>query len=152
MPNKSYDRGESFEDEIRGTLMGLQSEHPERVRVFDHPRVTLHDGQEVIPDFVLEYEMPEAKHIVTIECQDRQRSQKDITNKIRTMKALSSSNRFLFVYRDQLPEATGKALEADGTPHVSYDEFVNFVKGLSTSIKHTEKCKPPPPPAIRIVC
>src|SRR5262249_33430776 len=92
-----------------------------------------------IPDFVLEYDMPEARHVITIECQDRQRSQKDIANKIRTMKSLSPRNRFLFVHGDQLPKATGKALEADGTPYVSYEEFVDFIADLSDSIKHTDR-------------
>jgi hypothetical protein len=139
MPSKSYNRGAEFEDEIREILVALRAKHPKRVRVHDHPRIRLHDRQEVIPDFVLEYGMPEARHVVTIECQSRRRSQKDIANKIRAIKALSDRNRFFFVYRDSLPKATRKALEADGTTIFSFDEFVFHVECLASSLKHTNE-------------
>jgi hypothetical protein len=139
MPSKSVDRGRAFEIEIRDVLLAFQAEHTERVQVDDHSRMTLHDGQEVIPDFVLVYEMPDSQHVITIECQSRERSQKDIANKIRTMKALSNRNRFFFVYRDHLPEATRKALDADGTATLSYSGFVNYIAKLSAMISFIDE-------------
>jgi hypothetical protein len=90
MPSKSVEMGQEFEVEVHDVFPALQAKHLNRVWVADHLRMTLHDGQEVILDFILDYGMPDGGHVITIECQSRQRGQKDIANKIRTMKAMPS--------------------------------------------------------------
>lgn len=134
MSSESPQKGKRFEDRVGEVLEVLLSRHRDTVRVARQPRISLNDGQEVCPDFDLQFELPfEVGHYL-IECQDRKRSKSDIAHKVRYLKALSRRNRFIFVYSSSLPDATHKALDADGVLVMSLDEFAAFLARVEATL------------------
>ena len=138
MSDQKEKRGKSFELEVKSILDELHMLFPDRVRVIYQPKMQLYDGQEVIPDFDLQFDLPFEEGRYLIECQDRQRSSPSILQKIKYVKSLSSRNRFLFIYADKLPDTTRKALEADGVNYLSLEEFILFISRLSLTLAMTK--------------
>jgi hypothetical protein len=134
MSSESPKKGKHFEEQVGAVLETLRARHPDVVKVAKQPRFTLHDGQDITPDFHLQYELPHEVGHYLIECQDRKRSKSDIAQKIRYIKALSSRNRFIFVFSSNLPEATRRALDADGVLVTSLDEFSAFLARLEITL------------------
>jgi hypothetical protein len=97
------------------------------VRVKRQPRITLMDGQTVIPDFQLAYALTYGHKRFLIECQDRKRSDPQIAQKIRYIKNLSDETNFIFVYRDEIPETTEDALVNAGVLPKSLEEFKKMI-------------------------
>lgn len=128
-------KGKAFERSVRDVLFALRDKYPDLVRVIEQPRLGLYDGQEVIPDFDLQFDLIFEESRYLIECQDRSRSAPQIAQKIKYMKGLSSRNRFIFVHGAEIPEATRKALEADGVVEMSFEEFVSFVARLEIQLR-----------------
>ena len=134
--SKEENRGIVFEHRVRHLLETLKKEHTKLVEVTYQPRLLLHSGEEVIPDFELCYDLGFQKDARLIECQSRNRSSSSIIHKIRHIKSLSSRNRFIFVYEDEdyLSEPTRKSLASDGVSFYSYDEFKTFIKRLDLAM------------------
>lgn len=141
MSSESPQKGRRFEEQVGTLLETLRASHPDAVKVATQPRFTLHDGQEVTPDFHLQYELPHEVGHYLIECQDRKRSKSDIAQKIRYIKALSPRNRFIFVYASNLPEATSRALDADGVLVTSLDDFAAFLARLEVTLSAVKDAK-----------
>lgn len=134
MSSESPKKGRRFEDQVGAVLEILSASHPDAVNVVRQPCFSLHDGQEVTPDFQLQFELPfEVGHYL-IECQDRKRSKPDIAQKIRCIKALSPRNRFIFVYSSTLPAATRRALDADGVLVMNLDDFSAFLARIEVTL------------------
>ena len=130
MRMQNHPKGRAFETKVGNLLLSLRSKYPTRVTVLEQPKLVLHDGQEVIPDFDLGFDVFFERGHYLIECQDRKRITPQILQKIKYIKALSPRNRFIFVYPRRLSESTRKALDADGVPHRSFEEFADFVRAL----------------------
>lgn len=126
-------KGYEFEDGVEGILKMLAAKYPERARYRKNPKLRLLDGQHVYPDFEFEYELPHKRDRYLVECQDRKRTSRDIVNKIRAIKGLSSKNKFIFVHANSLAQATMEALASDGVMVMTRDEFSIFV----SMIMHT---------------
>ncbi len=127
-------KGQAFEAKVGELLAELQSQHPDVVHIVEQPRFELHDGQELIPDFELQFDLLYEEGHYLIECQDRKRSSPQIAQKIKYMKGVSSRNRFIFVYATDIPEATRNALAADGVMHMSFDDFVFFITRMHLAL------------------
>jgi hypothetical protein len=141
MGSESPQKGRRFEEQVGAVLEILLASHPNVVKVARQPRFLLNDGQEVTPDFDLQFELPfEVGHYL-IECQDRKRSKADIAQKIRYIKILSPRNRFIFVYSSSLPEATRRALDADGVLVMSLEDFGAFLARIETTLTALRNAK-----------
>lgn len=121
--SEQNEKGRTFEVAIGRLLDFLATNHPDMVEVTHHPRLELHNGESVIPDYELVYDLGFQKDHRLIECQNRERSSSDIVHKIRHVKSLSGRNRFVFVYAEEdfLTKATRHSLEADGISFYSVD-------------------------------
>lgn len=142
-PIDEFDGPEDFESLVWLLLRKLADEQPKRVSVKRHPVLSLANGQSVIPDFELTTELPHQTDHRLIECQDRLRSSQDVLHKIRSVRAISPRNRFIFLYRNRqsISNALTLALNADGVVHYDIYEFAVFLEELSGTI---EKLDSPP--------
>jgi hypothetical protein len=133
-PNKN--RGKLFEEKVASLLADVTAFLPRLVEVRTQPPFVLHNKEEVRPDFELIYEQPPHRNHRIIECQSRNKSSNDIVHKIRQIKALSPSNRFIFVYEDPgfLSKSVRENLKSDGIVYYSHDEFAQFLLVLSASL------------------
>jgi len=132
------DKGKAFERMVSLVLGELKTRHLERVNFVEQPRISLYDGRVVIPDFDLRYRMHHAEERFLIECQDRDRSRPDISDKIRTTKSLSRRDKFIFIYAETIPNSTAVALESDGVLVMKFNEFVDFVAGIDMNLSAIE--------------
>lgn len=144
MSSNSSQKGKRFEDRVADLLEALCAQHPGSVRVTKQPRISLNDGQEVCPDFELQFRLPFEVGRYLLECQDRKRSKPDIAHKIRYVKALSKKNRFIFVHRSRLPETTRRALGADGVLVMDLNQLTTFLKQMGVTLSAINRIKPEP--------
>ena len=128
-------KGPDFESKVYEVLHSLECAH-DSVEIAVHPRLRLYDGQEVIPDFHLQVDLHFAIANFLIECQNRKRSTPEILHKIKYIKGLSRRNVFMFVYASRIPDATRSALDADGIPHMCFEEFTTFADRLNKVIQN----------------
>lgn len=131
-----WNTARTFESLVGQLLEKLRAEHPDTVTVCHHPTIRLHNDQVVIPDFELTYRLPFQTDHRLIECQDRGRSSQDILHKIRSVRALGSRNRFIFLYRSRqsVSDELQKCLDADGTVHYDIYEFAVVLEALGDSL------------------
>jgi hypothetical protein len=129
-------RGTEFENLVGCLLELLRLQHPQAVTVKRHPHIDLQNGTFTVPDFELICNFQYQIDHRLIECQDRERSSQDIAHKIRTVKALSSHNRFILVFKDHdyLSAAVRQALSADGVAYYFLFEFAVFLERLSQAL------------------
>lgn len=132
-------KGKDFETKVRDVLYELREKHPDVVRINEQLHLELYDGQEVIPDFELQFDLLFQEGRYLIECQHRKRSSPQIAQKIKYMKGLSSRNRFIFVYATNIPQSTIKALRADGVLQMAFENFVLFIKRLDIQLINQKK-------------
>ncbi len=116
-------KGRQFEEQILAILTDVVSRHPDAAKLTPQPKIQLNDGGYVKPDFDFAYRTPAAWVFELVECQNQKRSRPAIMQKIRYIKTTSPRNRFIFVHKSPIPEATRRALEADGVNVTSLDEF-----------------------------
>jgi len=138
-------KGKQFENRVKQALEVFESSYSKQVEITEQPRLVLHDGQSVQPDFQLEIKLHFMNLAFLIECQDRQRSRPDIAHKIKYVKISSDRNNFLFVYPDRIPNDTRKALSADGVLHMSFQEFAVFINRLGELLKLADTLSYDPP-------
>lgn len=129
-------RGYVFEDRVHSLLLRLRTQHPKLVEVTRQKRLTLHNGDLVIPDYELRSSLGFQTEAYLIECQSRKRSSSEIVHKIRHIKSLSPRNRFLFVYEDNdfLSESNHASLKSDGVNCYDIDGFESFLSRLSVTL------------------
>ncbi|MCG8408626.1 MAG: hypothetical protein MI923_25770 [Phycisphaerales bacterium] len=132
MPNN--EGGRRFENQVRMLLEGVRWEFPNYVNVKYQPRIELHNGEIVIPDFEFAHKTQHAVFRYLIECQDRKRSSNDVADKIRKVKSLSSWNLFLFIHNRPIPKPLKKALDADGVNAMSFEGFANFMSNTKLTL------------------
>ena len=113
--HESNDRGLAFEKRVQSLLLTLANDHSAFVEVTSQIEIQLLNGQVRKPDFELVYRIDQEHHEL-IECQSRDRSSLEIADKIKTIKALSARNRFIFVFEDysKLSDEHRRVLEVDG--------------------------------------
>jgi len=135
---KQEEKGKAFENMANLVLEELRSRHSNRVKIIRQLRLELYDGRLIIPDFDLHFRMHHGEERYLIECQDREHSDPEIADKIRTAKALSKRNKFIFVYRATIPEATKLALESGGVLVMMFNEFVDFIAKIDMNLSAIE--------------
>ena len=123
-----------FEDEVWLLLQKLARYRPDRVELSHHPRVRLQNGETVVPDFDLMVVHAHERSFYYIECQDRKRSGKDLLHKILHMRTKGQRQRFVFVYRNQIPAETKRAMDAEGITNFDVAEFSLFLENVKTSL------------------
>lgn len=131
MGRKSTVRGKRFEATIEKMLRELEAKYPGFVEINTQLSITLFTSEERRPDFELVYRL-EQEHRELIEVQSRNRSSSQIVDKIRSIKAHSSRNRFCFVFDDPecLSSEHKNALEGDGVMCLSPSEFATKLQQL----------------------
>jgi hypothetical protein len=138
--SKIPEKGRSFEQQIEELLVQLRVDFPLRFQFTRQPRIELHSGEYVIPDFEIVVDLPHVCSKYLIECQDRNRNSKTILHKIQHTRALSSRNKFIFVYNTTVSAETMRALHADGVLVHSRDDFTHFRE----QVRHTLRATTPP--------
>jgi len=139
-PQRPNERGQAFEETIGRLLNVLQVTHPTVITVRHQPKIVLHNGEDVFPDFELKCAFPHQTDIRLIECQDRKKDSQEIQRKIRHIKSLSKYNRFLIVYRDPdyLGPSVSGTLAKDGVPTYDVLEFLDFLRRLEVVVARSE--------------
>ena len=124
---------------------GLRRRNPSFFSFVYQPRIRLHSGQLVIPDFEIRYDLGFQKDARLIECQSRNRSSNDIIHKIRHIKSLSSWNRFILVYEEKefLASTTRWVVQADGIVAFSFEELERYLSVMEELLtlrkEHSER-------------
>ncbi|MGO8006737.1 hypothetical protein ACC715_03555 [Rhizobium ruizarguesonis] len=89
--------GDDFEKEVHSILMKIQERHPNRVTLLRHEKLYL-GNRLTVPDFELRFDLffEEGRYI--IECQNREKGDHSLGDKIHRTKNVTTKNRFIFVH------------------------------------------------------
>jgi len=129
--------GKEFESKVENELRLLREEFPLRVFYEKHFRITLNDGNDVYPDFHVEFLKTSVRSHSLIECQNRCRNSMAIYHKIKHIKNNSKYNNFIYVYPDEATPKTCDALKGDGVICFSLTEFNVYLKGVRLELSQT---------------
>ena len=111
------------------------------VEVIDHPKILLDSGEEVIPDYQLMVDVGTDRRTYFIECQDRERYDKDLLHKLVYVRSKQRVQTLLFVYGNPIPENLARDLERQGIVALSQDQFNDYVEQLTETLELTEALK-----------
>ena len=139
--DSNFDRGREFEKQIHAPLLVMAERFPNRVEVIDHPKILLDSGEEVIPDYQLMVDVGADRRTYFIECQDRERYDKDLLHKLVYVRSKQRVQTLLFVYGNPIPENLARDLERQGIVALSQDQFNDYVEQLTETLELTEALK-----------
>ncbi|ULJ72987.1 hypothetical protein [Rhizobium gallicum] len=131
---KSNSKGTEFEGQVWDVLTTLRESNPECIEIVDHPNFKLFNQEEVIPDFEIKIKHGYIEDWYLIECQNRNRSDKELFRKIRHVKNLSRRNKFIFVHGSEISVEVRRSLDSDGIIVMSFQEFASFAARLSSEL------------------
>lgn len=130
LEDQSKVKGKAFEQAVGTMLSSLELIAGGKVVVETQPRISLQNGEVVIPDFHLTVELAHERRHYLIECRDRERDSKDILHKIRHVRDKQRWQTFLFLYPKQISPELARALDAEGIMHLDLEGLRLFVLRL----------------------
>jgi hypothetical protein len=129
-------KGASFENLVREVLDEGNQESGGRLTYKEKPKLKLQNGGKVIPDFVVTTETPHEVRHFYIECQNRQRSTKDILYKIHHVRERHKAKTFIFVYAEKLGAELARAFKREAIEAKNLAQFRFFIQETASFINY----------------
>lgn len=136
----SISRGKRFEYEVEEYIRSVVNKFPSRSSIVCQAQTHLNDGRTKIIDFTLHYRTSASSHEIAIECQDRERWDSEIVDKILAIRLNSYHNRFWFVFRDDsfLSVEAIALLDSHGIMHFSLEQLRNHLGAIENELAAAE--------------
>ena len=138
--NTNMNRGKRFESDVEECLRSVASRYPSRSSIVCQAQTHLNDGRTKIIDFAIRYRTSASNHEIGIECQDRERWDSLIVDKILAIRSNSRHNRFWYVFRDEsfLTSEAIALLDSHGIMHFSLEQLRKHLGAIENELRAAE--------------
>lgn len=125
--SKSGHKGAMFERLVQEILEDAKSQSDGRLTYKSKQKLKLQSGEVVIPDFSIKIEKPHEVRHFQIECQNRDRSTKEVLHKIHYVRTKHHAKTFIFVYARKLGAELEKGFRREGVLAHNLKQFREYI-------------------------